>query len=197
MRTAISPPGLLPLNALFEYVIVACPDSFVQQQILEEKLFFHNRFCAFRPVDKCASVIIAQYHAKEIMEETLIRWLENIMRHQNSFTVTLNNFSSVPSHTIYLRIQEGEKFNLLCSSIKMIDGFVQDNDCPPIQMMKKPQIEIASGLPENIYSKAIAEYAERSFTALFKIDKIALLKRETNADSFQLLYNFNLSTPLN
>ena len=194
MRTASGSPGLLPLNALFEYAIVACPDQPVQQQIQDEKSFFHDRFIPYRPVEKDAFVMIGRYYAKEIMEDTLIRWLQNIMRLQNSFIVTLNNFSSIPPDTIYLRIQEAENFNLLIRSIKMIDGFIQANDCPPIQLMTKPMIEIASGLPENIYAKSIGEYAKRSFTASFKIEKLALLKRETNADSFQLLYSFNLST---
>src|SRR5918993_460180 len=164
MRTATNSPGIAPLNALFEYNIVACPDQLVQ---------------------------------KEIMDETLLRWLQNIMRLQNSFIVTINNFSSIPPDTIYLRIQEAENFNHICRSIKMIDGFVQANDCPPVQMMTRPLIKIASGLPENIYNKVLGEYAERSFTASFKIEKFSVLKRETIYDPFQLLYSFNLSTPLN
>ena len=194
MRTAISSPGILPLNALFEYAIVAFPDPVLQQQIQDEKTFFHDRFSSYGPGEKDAFVMIAQYYAKEIMEDTLIRWLQNIMRLQNSFMITLNNFSSIPPDTIYLRIQEAVNFNLMFRSIKMIDGFVQANDCPPVQLMTRPMIEIASGLPENIYEKSIGEYAKRSFTASFKIEKLALLKRETKADSFQMLYSFNLST---
>ncbi|MGZ5190420.1 MAG: hypothetical protein ACXWCZ_05335 [Flavisolibacter sp.] len=197
MRATTSSSGIAPLNALFEYSIVAFPDQLVQQQIRDEKRFFRDRFCSFQPVEMDGFVMIAQYYSKEIMEETLIRWLQNITRLQNSFIVTLNNFSSIPPDTIYLRVQEAENFVKLCGSIKMIDGFIRANDCPPVQLMIRPLIIIASGLPENIYKNAINEYAERSFTASFKLEKLSLLKRETNHDSFQLFYSFNLSTPLN
>ena len=197
MQTAISSTGIVSLNTLFEYSIVILPDQLVQQQIRDEKTFFHDRFCSFQPVETKSYVMIAQYYAKEIMEETLIRWLQNITRLQNSFTVTLNNFSGIPPDTIYLRIQETENFKQLSRAIKMIDGFVQENGCPTVQLMTKPLITIASGLPESIYKNAIGEYAERSFTATFKIEKILLLKKETQADPSQLLYSFNLSTPLN
>ena len=197
MRSVLSSLSIAPLNALFEYSIVAFPDQQIQQQILEEKIFFHNRFCSFQPVEKESFIMIAQYYAKEVMEETLIRWLQNISRIQNSFIITLNNFSSIPPDTIYLRVQEAENFIQLCRSIKIIDGFVQANDCPPVQFMTKPLIKIASGLPENIYKNVLCEYAERNFTASFKVEKLSLLKRETHFDSFQLLYSFNLSTPLN
>lgn len=197
MREAISLPGIATLNALFEYSIVASPDALVQQQILDEKTFFYEQFCPFLPIDTESFIMIARYHAKEIMEETLIRWLQNITRLQSSFSVRLNNFSSIPPDTIYLRVQDVENFMQLCRSIQIIDGFVQANDCPPVQLMTRPMIKIASGLTENIYKNAIGEYAERSFTATFKTEKLLLLKRETSVDSFQMLYSFNLSSPMN
>jgi hypothetical protein len=193
MQLATGSTGIAPLNALYEYFIVAYPDSLVQYRIREETQIFQDRFGLGQPADAKAFLLIANYFAKEVMEETLIRWLENIARLKNSFTATLNNFSASPPGTIYLKVQEPAPFIQLANSIKMIDSFVQANDCPPVQLIKRPMITIASGLPEHLYETAVHEYDGRIFNASFIIEKLALIKRESHNDPFQLVYSFSLS----
>jgi hypothetical protein len=193
MRSANSSAGIVPLNALHEYSIVALPGQLVQQKIMDERIFFSDRLDLVQPVEKDAFVSIANYYAKEVMEETLIRWFQNIARLQNGFNVTLNNFSSISPGSIYLRILETDPFIQLANSIKIIDAFVQANDCPPIQLIHRPVIEFLSGLPENTYESAVYECARRSFTASFRIEKLALLKREFHSDPLELMYSFTLS----
>jgi hypothetical protein len=44
------------------------------------------------------------------MEEIMIKWLQRIVSSQRSFTVMLNNYSGLPSHTVYARVQDHMPF---------------------------------------------------------------------------------------
>ena len=43
-----------------------------------------------------------------------------------SFTVTLNNYSALPPHTIYLRVQDPQPFRHLMNGLKILDGMVTE-----------------------------------------------------------------------
>ncbi|HEU4634269.1 MAG TPA: 2'-5' RNA ligase family protein, partial [Flavisolibacter sp.] len=108
--------------------------------------------------------------------------------------VTLNNFSGFPPHTIYLRVQNPQPFNQLANALKILDGFFQSNDCPPLQLVTKPHLSIAGALSEYAYNQAIKEYSERSFHACFKVEKLFLLKRDPLMRC-QLVNTFILPSP--
>ena len=176
----------------WEYHLVVHPNDDVQEKILKEKEWFYDLYqqpvaTATRP-----HIIIADFLAKEIMEQTLIRWIQKICDLQKSFTVTLNNFNSIPVHTIYLRVQDPQPFKQLTNQLRIIDNFVRSNDCPPVQLATSPFMSIASGLPEDIYHKAVYEYARRSFHESFRVNKLTLIKRKTDYDDYQLVNTFTL-----
>ena len=178
----------------WEYLLVAHPDQPVYEKLLEEKKFFDDGYgYAARTLP---GITITQFLAKEQMEGTLIRWIQNICRMQTAFTVTLNNYSGFPPHTIYLRIQDPGPFEHLAHQLKIIDGFVQDNDCPPVHVHEVPHLPIASCLPEHIYNEAIASYAHRSFHESFKVDKLLLTRRASVHDNLELVNTFTLASDL-
>src|SRR4051812_14441115 len=104
---------------LWEYLFVAQPDEWVNNKVLEEKNFFHSRYHHVHAVRSKPHITIANFLAKEMMEDTLVRWIQNICRLQNFFTVSLNNFSGFPPHTIYLRVQDPKPFMQLASAMKI------------------------------------------------------------------------------
>ncbi len=163
---------------LWEYRLVVFPDDAVGQIIEDEKRFLHHNF--FPQPSKAIKpyISIGSFLAKEIMEETLERWIQNICQLQTSFEVTLNNFSGFPSGTIYLRVQDHGSLLSLAASLSMLDGFIQANECPPVFIEKKPHLPIAYNLPSTAYDPAIKAFAGRSFFGSFRVDKIYLLKTD-------------------
>jgi 2'-5' RNA ligase len=180
---------------LWEYFLVAQPDEEVNEMVLVEKDFLHAIPGYETGLITKPHITVANFQIKEIMEETLIRWMQNIFNLHASFSVTLNNFSSFPPHTIYLRVQDPKPLKKLANALKILDGFIQSNDCPPLYLVAKPHLAIESGLPEYIYEKAIKEYAQRSFHASFKVDKLFLLKRDASMKCY-LINTFILPAPL-
>jgi hypothetical protein len=182
-----------PEVSLREYLLVAMPDEVVTQKILEERQNFHLHYDHHNAISDRPHIAIANFLAKEAMEETLIRWIQNVCRLHKGFGVTLNNYSGIPADTIYLRIQDPWPFVQLTNALKIIDGFIQSNDCPPVDMVTRPQLDIAESLPQQVYEKAIVEYAMKSFSGSFKVEKLVMLKREGRFERAEMVNTFTLS----
>jgi 2'-5' RNA ligase len=187
--------NLQPNYNLWEYLLVASPAKEVSDRVIEEKEIFYKNYGHKLAIQTKPHMTIANFLAKEEMEETLARWIQNICHLQNSFTVTLNNYSGFPPHTIYLRVQNAEPFKKLVNALKILDGFIQTNDCPPLKLITKPHLTIARQLPEYVYQTAIKEYAQKTFHESFKVDKLVLLKRDAYMKC-HLINTFMLPPPL-
>jgi 2'-5' RNA ligase len=177
---------------LWEYMLVANPDEIVKQKIKEEKQSFYNEYKTEIAIKTEPHITIANFLAKEMMEETLCRWTQRICDHQQSFTVALNNYSGFPSHAIYIRVQNPQPFKQLANSLKTLETFIQDNHCPPLQLVNKPHMTIARQLSEDVYNKAIISYAQKTFHELFTLNKLVLLKRSSRYKKWEHVTVFTL-----
>ena len=177
---------------LYEYLLVAHPDTIVNEKVIAEKQLFYNEYKEKVSVKTQPHITIANFLAKESMEETLIRWIQRICSQQQSFTVTLNNFSGFPPHTIYLRVQNDEPFKKLAKDLRVLNTYVSSCSCPPVKIISKPHLSIARRLPEDVYFKALTQYAHKSFHESFVVNELLLLKRKHQYDVCKRLNVFGL-----
>lgn len=173
-----------------EYLLVAYPSTSVYEQLGEEQLELKQWGYA-AALKRNSFITLASFQAKEALEATLARWIQNICHLQQSFEVTLNNFSGIPPHTIYLRVQDPQPFHQIGNALKMLDGFIQSNEGPPLSICSKPFLPLATGLPEAIYHELMPVYAAKEFHASFLLEKIVLLRREHPAQ-FDIINTFTL-----
>lgn len=176
-----------PNNGFWEYLLVANPDDAINGMVKAEKELFHQHFHQKIAIKTKPHITVANFLAVESMEETIIKWLQRICGQQYSFSVMLNNYGGFPPHTIYLRVQNPQPFLNLAKQLKVIDNFICDNGCPPARLTKNPHMTIARRLPEEIYSKALIDYAQRDFHATFVARELVLLKRRHQLDACQHL----------
>lgn len=153
---------------LYEYLLVVHPDSDVYEKIQLEKQCFYNEFKEKVAIKAKPHITVANFLARESMEETLIRWIQRICNLRERFTVTLNNYSGFPPHTIYLRIQNEQPFQQLAKELNVINTYVSSCSCPPMKFISKPHLSIARRLPEEIYFKALTQYAHKSFSRIIR-----------------------------
>src|SRR5215216_3569600 len=97
-------PGWHEMN-LSEYMLLANPDEGVQGKIMVEKKYFGDKYETEIATKTFPHITIANFLAKEILEDRIGRLLQNICNQHYSFTVTLNNFSGFPSHAVFIRVQ--------------------------------------------------------------------------------------------
>jgi hypothetical protein len=79
-----------------EYLLVIYPGGELEEKLLAEQKQFSNDYAV--AVRNKPHITVAAFQAGEVMEETLIRWIQRICSHYQSFDLTLNNYSGFPPH---------------------------------------------------------------------------------------------------
>lgn len=181
---------------MIDYKLSIQPDECTISQVELEQEILTTQFGDYAKVDK-PEIVLSTFQAREEMEPTLLRWFQNIAHLQPFFTVTLNNFSGIPYHTIYIRVLDKMPFQNLLVRLSALDEFMQSNDCPSMRFCFIPMIPLATVLPKHIYEQAIAEYTSKNFAASFPVNTLLLWKREQPGQEFRLFTQFQLQMPAN
>jgi 2'-5' RNA ligase len=180
----------------YEYLLVVHPNEEIFNQLKAEKEKFSSEYNVSIAKKTLPHITVANFLAKETMEETLIKWMSKIISHQQSFDVMINNFSGFPSSkTVYARIQNHEPFKQLAISLKTINTYINDNGFPNAKLINHPHMTIARSLQQNVYEKAIMDYSHKTFNASFVVDELVLLRRSNQYDKCQQVSVFKLSEP--
>ena len=190
--STISPAEEIHSRELYEYLLIANPGTEVYEKVMAEKQNFYDEFREKVAIKTRPHITVAKFLAKEAMEDTLIRWMQRIFNSQRSFSVTLNNYSGFPPHTIYLRVQDGTPFQRLAKELKVLNTYVGACACPPVKLISNPYVSIAGRLPEEVYFKALIQYARKSFHESFLVNELLLLRRKDQYDTCKTVYVFGL-----
>lgn len=177
---------------LYEYLLIINPGKEVYEKVQLEKQNFYNEFKERVAIKTNPHITVASFLARESMEETLIRWIQRICNLREQFTVTLNNYSGFPPHTIYLRVQNEKPFQQLVKELKVVNTYVSSCACPPMKLISKPHLTIARRLSEEVYIKALSQYARRSFHESFVVNELLLLRRQNQFDACKPISVFGL-----
>jgi 2'-5' RNA ligase len=138
-------------------------------------------------------ITVANFLAKEEMEETVLRWMHRIISSTKIFPVALNNYSGFPNaHTIYLRVQDHGPFKQLAAALKVIDELVKSNGLPKAHLVANPHMTIAKRLEGSVYEKAMMDYSKKDFHAAFEVKELVLLKRTHQFDKCTQVSVFRL-----
>ena len=182
-------------NELQEYLLVIWPDAEVynQMKIIEQQ--FYIDYGIKPPAGLKPHIKVAGFQAQEVMEGTLIRWIERICSRHKSFPVTLNNYSGFPPHTIYLRVQDPRPFAQLSRELRAVDDLIRSSYCPPANLVAKPYLGVATRLTEQVYDKAMPDYSRRTFHASFMVKELLLLRKDRLSGACRTLNIFRLSPP--
>lgn len=163
---------------LNEYILLAKPDEAIHEKLIAERKIFYDEYKETFSEKNAPHIKIANFFAKEEMEETILRWMQRIFSMQQSFSVTLNNYCGFPPHTIYLRVQNARPFDKLAKELSVINNYVSSCSCPPMKIFSNPHLSIAKKLPEAVFFKALTQYAHKSFHESFLVNELLLIKRK-------------------
>jgi 2'-5' RNA ligase len=181
--------------ACYEYLLVVHPAEEIFNQLKEEKEKFSADYKVSVAKRTLPHITVANFLAKEEMEETLIKWMHKIISSQQSFNVMLNNFSGFPSSkTVYARVQDHAPFKQLANSLKTIDQYLKSNAFPHARIINHPHMTIARSLQPDIYEKAVMDYSRKTFNASFTVDELVLLKRSNQFDKCKQVSIFKLAS---
>lgn len=177
---------------IFEYVLVIQPSKDIVEKLQEEQLCFPSAggnqvITRFNPQIK-----IAGFRAKESMEATIIRWMQNICSLQKSFPIRFNNYSGFPGGSIHVRIMEHEPFHQLTRELTVVDEYIKSSGFPQMRMVSKPHMTIASKLSQIVYEKAMLDFSQKSFFESFIAKEMVLIKRKNAFEKAKTINVFRL-----
>ncbi len=133
-----------------EYRLLVQPGVDICAQIKAEKQYLCDEFPDFNH-GGAPEIVLGIFLAKESMEETLIRWIQRVCMRLYDFVITLNNYSSYPSDTIYLRVQDHEPFLEMAKQLNVIDEYLKSCGSPGVKWNKRPHISIGCRLTKEQY----------------------------------------------
>ena len=136
-------------------------------------------------------ISVAAFTGRDEMESTVIRYLERIISARSNFQVSLNNYSGIPPHTIFLRVQDVTPFRLLTKQLAAVSDYVQSCSCPPLKVCH-PHVVVANNLGESNYFKLMLLFSQMSFFASFSVNEVVLLRRSHSFDAGKKLQVFPL-----
>lgn len=176
-----------------EYRLVVQPGLEVCARIADDMQFLKQHFpeLALRK----PSVLLAQFQARESMEDTLIRWIQRVCSTQAGFIVSVNNYGGFPTKGIYLRIQDHQPLAVLNKKLEVIDEYIQSSGYPGVCWVSRHRIDITGPLPLEKYEALVREYAPKIFHESFLAAEIALMKRDENG--WKLVNLFRLRQEVN
>ncbi len=180
-----------------EYLLVAHPSGDVYNKVMAEKQAFYEQFGEKTAIKTKPYITIANFLAREAMEETVIRYVQRICSQQPAFDVMLNNYSGFPTHTIYIRVQNPQPFWHLAKELKAVANYVNSCGGPPAKLTTNPHISIARSLPEKVHFKALMQYAQKTFHETFAVNELVLLRRSHQFDSCKSINVFHLKPSQN
>lgn len=126
--------------------------------------------------DSTPNLTIASFTAKEMMEDTIIKWMQRVCSSFSSFDLSFNNYGGYPQKSIHLRVQHSEPLLLMAQQLKIIDEYIRSGGCNGMNIYTRPQLAIANQLSAAAYEKAIPEYSRKSFNASFEVKELELLR---------------------
>jgi 2'-5' RNA ligase len=192
MESVATMPVSFASMGLYEYLLVAHPDAAVNEKVLAEKQQFTRDMHVSIASKTKPHITIANFLAREAMEETIIRYTQRICCQQSSFNVQLNNYSGFPPHTIYLRVQNPQPFKKLAKELKVVANYIDSCSCPTAYLKTNPHVTIAKKIPERIYREVLMEYAQKSFHESFMVNELVLLRRSNEYDTCKKVHVFHL-----
>ena len=177
----------------FEYLLVAAPSVTVHQQVMEERNYFSATYQEKVLLNTKPYIKVAKFMAKEAMEETILRWMHRSLAILPTFSVMLNNFGGYPPHTIFIRVQELQPFKKLGVALQSVNHYITTNNCPPLQLVGKPHLTIASRLSPEVFEQAMLDYSPKTFEASFELNELILLRRQHPFDACKQVTSFRLA----
>ena len=107
-----------------------------------------------------------------------------------AFKVELKNFSSFPSHTIYINIVSKIPIVNTVKAVRQAQKLMKINNDNKPHFILEPHLTIARKLKPWQYEKGWLEYSNKHFAGRFIADSMSLLKRPAGELKYQLANRF-------
>lgn len=182
---------ILPGYDVYEYFLIISLPVNLQDEVIALREDFHKSFETHHKIKGKPSLALALFLQYETMEQKVVRMFQHVASFFPPLSITLNNFGSFPTHSIYITVKENSAVYSLVKNIRSNSkGILQVNKETKPMIMLQPHIGIVRKLKPDIYERSWQKYQHATFSGFFVANEMILLRRPTNEHKWQLVSRF-------
>lgn len=172
-----------------EYMLVLeLPDTLLET-INGIKNKFAEKYGAVQGLTR-TQITLVKYRQYEFMEPRMLPRLKNIAGGLPIFTLELQGFGSLPTHTIFIQILGKIPILHTIQALRKMQQLFRINEEMKPWFITEPSIIIARKLIPGQYEKAWQFFSHQHFTGRFMADKLCLLKRRAQEVAWKPVADF-------
>ncbi len=183
-------------NPVIEYLLAITLEQALDQKITIVKKDFKKKFkvTTHQPTENRITLVhFCQYLA---LEATLLAQLSKIIGSVVPFKIELQNFGSLPTHSIFIKVLSKLPIQNLAKALRQAQKIMTLDADNKAHFIEEPQMLIAQKLKPWQYEKSWLEYEHTPFSGRWMVDKISLLKRKKEAmGAYQPVKIFQFGQP--
>jgi len=176
----------IPGYRINEYMIVLSLPEDLQQKIGQVKKEFADTYKTISGGGK-SHVMLASFTQYAMLEEKLMTRLNAVAMGFRPFKVELKDYTSLPSHAIYINVTTREPLKNLQRELKDFQQLMKLNKDTRPHFPDDTNILIARKLVPWQYEKSWQAFSNRSFTGRFIADNMLVLKRRQGEKAWQIM----------
>lgn len=175
-----------------EYLLIIQPSADVHEKIIQQKKLFAEKYDCPTAIHSKPHITLIKFMQWSMNENRIIHRFNNIIQTAKPFMVSLKNFSSFPTHTIYVNVETKNDIVSLVKSLRPVQAFLKFDDEHKPHYITEPHITIARKLAPWQYEQGWLEYSNREFSAHFIVNNIVLLRRNESTKKYVVAATFSL-----
>lgn len=175
-----------------DYLLIIQPNNDVKEKVNALKKSFAEKYECPQALHSKPHLTLLRFMQYAMNEKNIVRKLESLVNKHSSFMVSLNDFASFPTHTIYVNVETKNNIIDLVKSLKPAQAFLKyDKEHKP-HFITTPHLTIARKLLSWQYEKGWLELSNTHFNASFMVNDILLLKRNIEQKHYTVAATFEL-----
>ncbi|MGI8598681.1 MAG: 2'-5' RNA ligase family protein [Chitinophagaceae bacterium] len=184
-------------NNICEYRLLVPFPHQLQEKINNIRKQLHHRHNLLYPFLLPPSLTILKCHAFEKIEPKLLEKIQDLVFDTPPFSVELQNFTSFPTHTIYVEINSKAPFNDMIKQLKKMKWLMNIPGYEP-QFIPEPHLIMAQALKPQKFNQMWRDCENRTLQELFLAESLLLVKRSEHQQFYSTVRRMQLNTlPMN
>ena len=179
-------------ESINEYLLVIQPNEDVCEKIMTLKQHFSTNYQCPQALHLKPQISLLKFYHYELSESRFVNRFRNIAMFNAPFKITLNDFGSYPSHTIYANIQTTNQLTELSKELKQVQAFIKPDKQHKPHYITEPIISIAQKLLPWQYERGWLELSNTHFNTSFTVTELQLLKRKDGGNGYKISERFPL-----
>jgi 2'-5' RNA ligase len=181
----------IPGCRINEYMLVLNPHEELRNKIAKVRNEFGETYKNSAALMGKPHIALVRFTQLEMMEERIVNRLKVVGMGFQPFKVSLKDYGSFPSHTIFINVTTKIPVQNLVREIREAQRLMKlDNEHKP-HFIDEPFIVVGRRLVPWQYEKGWLEFSHRQFTGSFIADNMLLLKRRLGDKSWLIAQRFD------